>query len=748
MSVNLYIKDILVKQFSNKEEEILINRKLKDYRNIENIFGDYTESFTVPANANNEIFKHYYDADIDGGFDARIKQEAYIELDGELWKRGEVQLVDVEIKNNRAESYKIQFFGEVTQLVDLFGEDELSDLDYTDLEYPNTYASVKTGLENGLFSRQIIYPLLSYKRRFLYNTDVEGLDAETNADIALGGASDFEGIDYRELKPAIKVKTIFDKIQSFYNITFIGDVLTDLRFVNLYMNLVNEQKPQGETSKIIINNSFIFPNTDADLAEFRTIIIPNSESENIPYGVRYRINNVLVFDTGLRVGNSYIASEPGSSLTSYDFINESTNSEEEEDNLYSVEIYSNQDFVFDWDFELAFIGFENNSIIVDQEYSAINENLNSVINVGSLFQDFKVKDFIKTFVKAFNLVVIPINQTTIEFRSLQPWYAEGNIVDITNYVKTDKLRVAPGQLISGLDMKYEKSETFLSSVFKENNNRSFGELDIDFTDSNGRKFNGDTLTITLPFEKIVFERIGDVAYGYLVNREQEEFNPFHSIFYSLLTNTSVFLKNIEGTSEELTKVNRPSTSVINGGFACNFETEIDEFNNNASTDNFYTRYYADYVDDLFSPRRRQYNLEARLPKFISQNIKLNDRLLIGQRIYLINSFQQNLTTDNIKFELLNDIFTGAEALNQIIDVEDKFFLIESNSVTLTTNKVGNANISTIVSNESFVTPTFSGGQISLDVAENITGSRRNATITVTFDDEDNVEVLIKVIQNG
>src|SRR6056297_2516374 len=116
--LQLLIQNIEVKLYSDKEEQILVNRKLKDYRDIEKIFGDYSESFTVPANANNEIFKHYYDADVIDGFDARIKQPAYISFDGQLWKRGSVQLKKVEIKNNRAESYTIQFFAEVTQLVD------------------------------------------------------------------------------------------------------------------------------------------------------------------------------------------------------------------------------------------------------------------------------------------------------------------------------------------------------------------------------------------------------------------------------------------------------------------------------------------------------------------------------------------------------------------------------------------------------------------------------------------------------
>ena len=70
------------------------------------------KGFTVPASIqNNKIFKHYYDADIDNGFDARIKVDGEIKLDGLPFKIGKFRLSKVAIKKGMPSSYTIEFFG-------------------------------------------------------------------------------------------------------------------------------------------------------------------------------------------------------------------------------------------------------------------------------------------------------------------------------------------------------------------------------------------------------------------------------------------------------------------------------------------------------------------------------------------------------------------------------------------------------------------------------------------------------------
>ena len=76
----------------------------------------------------------------------------------------------------------------------------------------------------------------------------------------------------------------------------------------------------------------------------------------------------------------------------------------------------------------------------------------------------------------------------------------------------------------------------------------------------------------------------------------------------------------------------------------------------------YNSFYSDYVGDIFSPQRRVYNFDAVIPNFVLAQINLNDRLIIGNRRYIINSINSNLTTQKTKLELINDIYEAGDLL--------------------------------------------------------------------------------------
>ena len=85
MITTLYIQGSKLDQ--QKDESVEINSSVLDISDITRNTGDYTKTFTVPASkSNNKIFKHWYDANIDNSFDARIKVDGEIHLDGILFK--------------------------------------------------------------------------------------------------------------------------------------------------------------------------------------------------------------------------------------------------------------------------------------------------------------------------------------------------------------------------------------------------------------------------------------------------------------------------------------------------------------------------------------------------------------------------------------------------------------------------------------------------------------------------------------
>lgn len=56
-----------------KDETISITDTIQDVRDIAKVFTQFSQSFSIPASkTNNKLFKHFYNADITDGFDARI----------------------------------------------------------------------------------------------------------------------------------------------------------------------------------------------------------------------------------------------------------------------------------------------------------------------------------------------------------------------------------------------------------------------------------------------------------------------------------------------------------------------------------------------------------------------------------------------------------------------------------------------------------------------------------------------------
>jgi len=54
-----------------KDENIDVINSVLDIKDITKNTNAFTRGFTVPASANNnQLFKHYYDADLDNSFDA------------------------------------------------------------------------------------------------------------------------------------------------------------------------------------------------------------------------------------------------------------------------------------------------------------------------------------------------------------------------------------------------------------------------------------------------------------------------------------------------------------------------------------------------------------------------------------------------------------------------------------------------------------------------------------------------------
>ena len=129
--IELYISNQRVDLF--KDESVSITDTIINAKDVSKVFTSFSQQFSLPASStNNKIFKHYYNWDIVGGFDARFKVSAILKLNGIDFKIGKVKLNSVSLKDNKPHSYKVVFYGETVTLNDVLGEDKLSLLTFAD----------------------------------------------------------------------------------------------------------------------------------------------------------------------------------------------------------------------------------------------------------------------------------------------------------------------------------------------------------------------------------------------------------------------------------------------------------------------------------------------------------------------------------------------------------------------------------------------------------------------------------------
>ena len=118
----------------------------------------------------------------------------------------------------------------------------------------------------------------------------------------------------------------------------------------------------------------------------------------------------------------------------------------------------------------------------------------------------------------------------------------------------------------------------------------------------------------------------------------------------------------DGTPVDITQYYRPSNTNEDGtsstapAFTINFDNEIDEWNltdYNVNTNSLFKKFYANYVDSLFDSKKRMYKVKAYLTTEVFINMRLNDRFIINNRVFTINSIKTNLKTELSEIELLN-----------------------------------------------------------------------------------------------
>ncbi len=724
------------------DESITITSKLQDARDISKVFTDFTQTFTVPASKeNNKVFEHWYNYNIDNGFDNRIKKDALLEIDYSPFKKGKIQLQSVELRNGQPFSYKLVFYGNIVNLKDLLGDDELSDLPQLD-DYTHDYTSsnVKNGLQTGLSSGKIIYPLISHTKRFYYDSAQSSPNYDGN--LYYNTSQNNIGLAFDDLKPAIKCFTIIEAIENKYtiannyssNVVFSRDFFNENSgnpFKNLFLWLSRNKGPVGgdENQEAVLSRicgSWGYSSGDLGFNitgdtwtvstsghtrryDAELTITTTGSNQNVPYSVK-----AVDYVTGNTIAQLAIGTGASRSMTvqltsTFDLVN------------YQIKwiVESNGTLAFTPSLDMTEyilnpstqVPTGTNTAVFNIGGSGGSISTTSEIIITDNVPKIKVIDFLTGLFKMFNLTAYYIEDVNdsdygkIYVDTLDNFYANAvynssqGSYDISSMIDTSKVSVdAPIDYI-GIDFKYEEPSTLLSINHKEQFNDIFGDESVKIEG----KVEGEIYNVEVPFEHMKYERIidtnetgtspysstitdlypapyiTDIMWGYSADGDFEsktDVTPATGNYSPVLTKPLVFnavqitgissnegIKWIsDGTPLEITQYHKPSNTNESGtkstkpSYTINFDNEIDEWNltdYNLQTNSLFQKFYSSYVNSLFDVKKRMYKVKAHLTMEVLINLRLNDRLIINNQVFIINSIKTNLKTELSELELLN-----------------------------------------------------------------------------------------------
>ena len=733
----LYIKDKdgnyqQIEMFS--DETITITSKIQDARDISKVFTDFTKTFTIPASKeNNKVFQHWYNYNIDNGFDNRIKKDALLEINYSPYKRGKVQLDSVNLKDNQPYSYSVVFYGNTVNLKDLLGDDELSQLeDLDDYTHDYTSTNVKTGLQSGLSSGKIIYPLISHTKRFYYDSAQSTPNYDGN--LYYNNIQNGIGLAFDDLKPAIKCMTIIEAIETKYGISFTRDFFNETSgsaFSNLFLWLSRNKGFVGgdeNQEEILSRICGAWGYSSGDLGfnisgdtwtvstsghtrryDAQLTITTTGANQSIPYTVKavdYVTGNTLA---QLALGSGASRDFTVQLISTFDLVN------------YKIKwiVESNTSLSFTPTLDMT-------EYILDPITQTPTGTNTAVFNIGGTGASIattgeiiitdnvpKIKniDFLTGLFKMFNLTAYYIDDASdadfgkIYVDTLDDFYADAinnpssGSYDISSMIDVANTNVDAPVNYTGIDFKYEEPSTLLAINHKEQFNDIFGD---ERTRISGID-EGEIYSVDTPFEHMKFERlidanqtgtspytstitdnypapyITDILWGYSADGDFEsktDVTPATGNYSPVLTKPLVFyaiqetglssgtgIKWIsDGTPIDITQYYRPSNTNEDEdastapAFTINFDNETDEWNltdYNVNTNSLFKKFYANYVDSLFDSKKRMYKVKAYLTTEVFLNMRLNDRLIINNRVFTINSIKTNLKTEVSEIELLN-----------------------------------------------------------------------------------------------
>lgn len=649
-----------------EDESVTITESIKNAKDISKVFTTFSRQFSVPASkTNNKIFKHYYNYDIQNGFDARLRRDSRIDVNYLPYKVGRLKLDGVDMRSNKPYAYRVTFYGSIVELKDVLGEDKLFSLNALDINKGYSPEAMFNALRGLPDSDGCLVPLVTHSQRLYYDSQNS---SEQSGNLYYDGQT-LQGIKFLQLKYAIKLSKIIEAIESKYSeITFSADSFFKdaTKDVSKLFMWCHRQKgevklkpgdpvkvtfPNDNTTDYYTSNNRLYINspyfTDLEI-DF------DPSTTDAPYNIIIHKNGELLKTVNDRTG-----------FATVDFTADAAFGDYFEAYIETFE----KDVTFNsiqWDAEYR-EDADPQSPILDYQIQSdlLSYDAGFVFNIAKNLPEQNILDFLSSLFKMFNLVAYVRDNGEIHVEPLDDFYTNVEH-DISKYIDVEKSNIDAALIYKEIFFKYKDT----GSILAEQHVQDLSEVEwggVEYTDTGN--LDGPIYKVEPDFHHMKYERLLDLSdlslqtgiqYGYCVDDTEEAYLGKPLIMYVDLASQNVpigYVKRNEviyvGYNDYMNMPCNVEDIDDETSNSLHFSEELNEYNNELAEASLFERFYKSYIQNVFNPSTRIIKLSALLPVAKVIDIKLSDVIVVNGRRYRINAMDINLKDGRANFELIN-----------------------------------------------------------------------------------------------